>query len=203
MNQTSNNSRTVRMVQLAVLAAIIVVLQMLSYSVLKIGQISVSLVLVPIVAGGIAFGPGAGALLGGIFGVVTLIGCISGIDVGGQILFTANPYLTTLICLAKGILCGWLSALLYAALHRKSEKGWTAMVSAILCPVVNTGVFLVFTLLFFRDILQTWAAGTALLTYVVVGLVGFNFLIELLLNILLAPPVSMVLVRLRKSRIVQ
>lgn len=199
MKHKSSRSKTVRMVQLAVLSAVIIVLQMLSYSILKIGTISISLVLIPVVAGGFALGPASGAFLGFVFGAVTLVGCITGVDVGGNILFTANPFITSLICLGKGVLCAWLPSLLYRALRRRSGAYWVDLVCAGLCPVVNTSVFLAITLLFFRDILTTWAAGTALLTYVIVGLVGINFVVEFCLNIFLAPPVSRALGKVRLS----
>ena len=190
MKQNRSSTKTVRMVQLAVLSAVIIVLQLLSYSILKIGEISISLVLVPVVAGAFALGPASGAFLGFVFGAVTLVGCISGVDIGGNILLVANPVLTSFLCIAKGTLCGWLPGLLYRALRKRSHAYWTDLVCAALCPVVNTGVFLTITLLFYRDILTAWAGGTALLTYVIVGLVGINFLVELCLNVFIAPPVS-------------
>ena len=51
------------MVGIAVLAALVVVLQLLS-SVIKIGTVSITLTLIPIVVGAAFYGPGAGAILG-------------------------------------------------------------------------------------------------------------------------------------------
>ena len=66
----------VRLTSLALLAALIVVLQTVA-SGIKIGPVPISLTLVPIVVGAILFGPGAGAFLGGVFGVVCLIAGIA------------------------------------------------------------------------------------------------------------------------------
>ena len=55
-----------------VFAAIIVVLQLLSYT-LKIGTFNLSLVLIPIVFGAYLYGPKTGAVLGGIFGCILAI----------------------------------------------------------------------------------------------------------------------------------
>ena len=52
---------------LGMFAAVIVVLQLLSYAI-KIGAFNLSLVLIPIVLGAYLYGAKTGAVLGGIFG---------------------------------------------------------------------------------------------------------------------------------------
>ena len=42
-------------------------------------------------------------------------------------------------------------------------------------------------LLFFKDILTAWAGGTDLLVYIITGIVGVNFVVEFLLNVIVAP----------------
>ena len=104
---------------LGVFAAVIVVLQLLSYSV-KVGPFNLSFVLVPIVLGAVLYGPKTGALLGAIFGVVVVVCCFTGLDVGGYILITANPWLTSLICIVKGALAGLSAGLVAHSPLRKS-----------------------------------------------------------------------------------
>lgn len=53
---------------------------------------------------------------------------------------------------------------------------------------MNTGVFLLGMVLFFQETLRAWAAGSALLTYVLFTLTGVNFLVELGLNLVLSRP---------------
>lgn len=55
-------------------------------------------------------------------------------------------------------------------------------------PVVNTGLFVLAMVLFYQPQLQAWAGGTAVATYVVTGLVGVNFLLELGVNLVLSRP---------------
>ena len=57
---------------LAVLVALIVVLQLWGGNI-RIGGTPLSFVLVPIVIGAVMLGPGAGALLGFLFGVITIV----------------------------------------------------------------------------------------------------------------------------------
>ena len=74
-----NHASVVRLTSLALLAALVVVLQTVA-SGIRIGPVPISLTLVPIVVGAILFGPGAGAGLGAVFGIVCLIAGITGAD---------------------------------------------------------------------------------------------------------------------------
>ena len=68
--------------------------------------------------------------------------------------------------------------------------GAAVVASAVVCPLVNTGVFLLGCLVFFLDTIRQWAAGMgfeSVGTYMLVGLVGVNFLIELGVNVVLGP----------------
>ena len=62
----NTKSKTTKMAQMAVLSAIVVVLQVISYSI-KIGTFNLSLVLIPIVLAGVLFSPKESAFLGGVF----------------------------------------------------------------------------------------------------------------------------------------
>ena len=79
----------------------------------------------------------------------------------------------------------------YRYVSRNSQ--YIAVVAAaVVCPVVNTGVFLLGCLTFFMDTIKAWgqAAGYANAGgYMIFGLVGINFIIELAINIVLSPTV--------------
>lgn len=181
------NDKVKRMVGIALLMAMIVVLQFIGSSIPPIGgMVSISLVLIPIVIGAATYGVGAGAILGGTFGVIATIGCVTGSDVGGAMVFQANPVLCILVVMGKGILAGMAAGAVYKLL--KKANGYVAMLcAAIVCPVVNTGVFLICMALFFMDVLTVWAAGKAVVAYVLSGLVLCNFLPELALNVVFSP----------------
>jgi len=186
------------MVQVAILMAIIVVLQLLSY-VIKIGTFNLSLVLIPIVVGAILFGPKTGAFLGGVFGVVVIVCCATGMDAGGAILWNANAFLTAAICLLKGIAAGFVAGLIAAAFKKGSNAFVGMLLAAIAAPIANTGLFLLGLSTCFYDILVSWAGGSGLLYYIVFGLVGINFIIEFLLNLILSPAVASIVNAVRKS----
>lgn len=187
MHTSRSHESTYRLVLTALLTALVVVLQIIS-SYVKFGPFSITLTLIPVVVGGILLGPKYGASLGGLFGLIVLIFCIAGVDGGGYILFSVNPFLTALTCLVKGAAAGWISALVFKALN-KVHFAFAIVLAAAVAPIVNTGLFLVAMLLFFRTTLTAWAGGTALLSYIFIDLVGLNFLVEFAVNLIFSPAV--------------
>lgn len=175
------------MVGVALLIAVMIVLQFIGTILpIKIGPVSISLVLIPIVIGAAVYGPGAGAVLGAAFGIIANIFCINGMDGGGQMVFQASPALCILVVMTKGILCGIAAGWVYRMIAKKN--GYVAMLcAAFVCPVVNTGVFLLGMRLFFMDVLNVWANGSNVAGYVLTGIVLVNFLPELILNMAVSP----------------
>lgn len=192
----NTQAKTRKMVQMALLAAIVVVLQLLSYTI-KLGTFNLTLVLIPVILGAVLFGPKEGAFLGGVFGVVVLIACISGMDAGGNILWNVNPFLTAVVCVLKGAVAGVVSALVYKALSKANDFAGT-MAAAIVCPVINTGLFCLCLFLFFRDTLTAWAGGNNLVNYIFVSLIGVNFLIELGVNLVFGPAIKTIINAIKK-----
>jgi len=218
LNMNKKNSEsTRRIVGIALFTAIVIVLQLLG-SFIRFGPFSISLVLVPIVVGAALYGVWSGAWLGFIFGMVVLL---SG---DAAPFLSVNPLGTIVTVLVKGICAGLLSGMAYKALE-KIGSYFAALVSAIVCPIVNTGIFLIGCKLFFMDTITGWAtgwfdslaktgeffsdfiathvlskgAGAAVSSYIIFGLVGFNFLFELLVNIILSP-VIVQLIKVGKRR---
>ena len=174
------------MTTVALLMALVVVMQFISGMIPPIGGFSFSLVLIPIVIGAAVLGPSTGALLGATFGVVVAINCITGADPGGAMVFQANPAMCVLVVVGKSILCGLASGWVYALISKKNA--YVGMLcAAIICPVVNTGVFVTCMLLFFKPVLSAWAGGTDVITYVLTGLVLCNFVPEMILNVVFSP----------------
>lgn len=188
--------KTQRMTGLALFTAIIVVLQVIATFV-RFGPFSITLALTPIVVGAALYGLSAGAYLGGVFGVVVLIACILGWDIGGAILWNAQPLLTALICLGKGVFAGLAAGIVYRRFEKKNML-LGSVAAAIASPIVNTGLFLLSLYFLFYDVLVSWAtgAGADIMTFVLTGLLGINFILELCVNLIL----SAVVVRIIKAR---
>lgn len=183
--------KTKKMVALALLSAIVTVVQLLGGAV-KIGPVSISLVLIPIVVGAAVYGANAGMLLGMVFGVVVLL-----TDSFAATLWAIQPFYTVLICVGKGAISGWVAGWMYSVLKKKN--GYLAALSAaILCPVVNTAVFCLGMSTLFYDTLLALAGGTATLYFLMVVMVGFNFLVELAVNLAVSPMIPKIVKAVRK-----
>jgi uncharacterized membrane protein len=180
------NRGIMTMVGIAFMMALVVVMQSISGMIPPIGGFSISLVLIPIVLGAAVYGPGAGALLGATFGVIVYINCVTGADPGGAMVFQASPVLCFLVVIGKGTLAGLAAGTVYKLL--KDKNAYLAMLlAAIVCPVVNTGVFVAAMLLFFIDVLAAWAGGANIIGYVLTGLILANFVPELIINVVFSP----------------
>ena len=193
----SQKQKTLFMVQLSMLVALVVVLQLVSAIIPPIGgMVSITLTLVPVVVGAILFGVKGGFILGFTFGAIVLINCITALDPGGNILWSANPFFTALICFVKGIAAGVIPAVLYGAVKGKGQnvgevrKFGASLVAALSAPIANTGLFVCGMLLFFTDTLRDWAGDKDIITYILIGLAGINFLVEFLINIVLTPAIA-------------
>lgn len=182
----SQNKGIMKMVGIAFMMALVIVMQSLSGIIPPIGGFSISLVLIPIVLGAAVYGPGAGALLGATFGVIVYINCVTGADPGGAMVFQASPVLCFLVVLGKGTLAGLAAGVVYKLL--KNKNAYLAMMAAaIICPIVNTGVFVASMFLFFIDVLAAWAGGGNIVGYALTGLILANFVPELIINIVFSP----------------
>lgn len=179
------NSKTKKLVGIGLFTAIVVVLQMLGGGI-RFGMFSISLVLVPIVVGAAVYGWQAGAWLGFVFGVAVLA-------TGDAASFmVVDPLATVLVVLVKGTACGLVAGLVYTALKGKNDL-FAVLAAAVACPVVNTGVFLLGCQLFFLETVTQWGESlgfTNVGSYMIFGLTGINFLIELGVNLLLAPVIT-------------
>ena len=185
MEKKSISTRT--LTGMALLTAVVVILQFLGAFV-RFGPFSISLVLIPIVVGAALYGPLAGAWFGFVFGMVVLL---SG---DAAAFLVVSPLGTILTVLLKGSLAGLCAGLVYKALSRSETKvhgvDLAVVAAAVVCPVVNTGVFLLGCLAFFMPTISEWAAGMGFESvgkYMIFGIVGGNFLFELLFNIILSP----------------
>ena len=181
MNTQDRRNKTEKLVLAALMTALVVLLQYLG-AFIKFGPFSISLVLIPIVIGAATCTAGIGAWLGFVFGAVVLLS-------GDAAAFLAVDVIGTVITvLVKGTACGLCAGLVYKALERVNS--WLAVfAAALVCPIVNTGVFLIGCLLFFMETITTWSGGSNVGHYMIFVLVGGNFLFEVLFNIILSPGV--------------
>ena len=175
------STKTQKIIGLGLFTAIVIVLQLLG-SFIKFGVFSISLVLIPIVVGAALYGIGAGAWLGAVFGVIVLL------QPDTALFLNMNMPGTIVTVLLKGILAGVASGAVYKLLSSKN-KYLGVISAAIVCPIVNTGIFLLGCRLFFYDWILENAAGANAFVFMITTFVGANFLFETATNLILSPSI--------------
>lgn len=173
-----------RMVGLAIMSAIVVVLQLLG-SFIKFGPVSISLVLIPIVVGAAIYGPKAGAVLGGVFSIIVLL------QPDTAFFYGISFFGTVVTVFVKGTLAGWLSGIVFRVVSKKNAL-LAVILAAVVCPIVNTGCFLIGCRLFFWDAIAQLGGGDAF-AYIITVMIGFNFVAEFVTNIICSPVIVRVL----------
>lgn len=187
MNKSS--AKIHKIVGLGLFTAIVFVLQMLG-AFIRFGPFSISLVLVPIVVGAAMYGAMGGAWLGFVFGMAVII---SG---DAAAFLVVNPLGTVITVLAKGIAAGLGAGFVYK-LAAKKNRYVAVAASAVVSPILNTGLFLIGCLIFFLPTIAGWAsadgyAGNAV-QYMIFVMVGLNFIVEMAINVVLCPVILRIL----------
>lgn len=166
---------------LGVLTALVVILQLISNYV-QFGPISITLALFPIALGAMLFGPLAGLFLGLVDGalIISAPSTISGF-------LAINAFGTVITCLFKTGLAGLAAGFIFKAFH-KHHLNVAIFLASISVPIINTGLFCVAALTFFRTTLLAGAAaaGKNSVIYLFVGWITWNFFIEFAVNAILA-----------------
>lgn len=181
----------------AIFTALVAILQTLAGVTTFFGPFSTAVGLIPIVLGACLCGPFVGAWLGFVFGAVVIL-------TGGAALFMGFDIPGTFITvLAKGTLCGLAAGLTYRGLSRFNEFLAT-FCTAVICPLVNTAVFLLGCYLFFMDSADAIAeslglavSGMALFWALAMG----NFILEIASNAVLSPVIIRVISLIKKKKI--
>ena len=192
----TTTQRRAQIQKLALMALLTAMVAVLAYfgGFIKIGGLaSISLTLIPVVIGAALYGPLAGAWLGGVSGVIFFATADAafwfGLSIPG----------TIITVMVKGILAGFCAGLVYKLLE-KHNRYLAVIASAIVCPLVNTGIFLVGCLIFFMDAVKSMALseGVSIFAYLIIFFVGLNFVFELVTNIIVSPAILRI-INIRKK----
>lgn len=177
------NPFTVRnMPYIALLLAIEIVLQFIG-NMVAFGPVSINLSLVPIALGAILFGPWVGLFLGLINSIFVLLAPST------ALFYNISVVGTIITCLVKSTLAGFLGGIFYLLLNKKNNFV-ASVVASITLPVVNTGVFIICCLLFFRPLLEEYSTGfTNIYEFLFIGMIGWNFIFEIGTSLVLVYPI--------------
>ena len=180
----TNKLRVQKITGLGLFSAAVILLQFVSMS-LRFTTFSITLTLIPIVVGAAVYGIGGGAWLGLVFGLAVLM-------TGDAAAFLAISIPGTIITvLAKGVLAGVASGAIFRLLEKKNRTV-ASVAAAMICPVINSGVFFLGCLTFFISEIKLWALtdfGDNVVLYILFALIGFNFILEFAINTVFGPTI--------------
>ncbi len=176
-----------RLAVLGLLTALIIVLQFVGLALRPTGFFNITLCLVPIIVGAALYGIGAGAWLGFVFGAITLT--------DAALFLAVNIPATILVCILKGTLAGLAAGLVFRLLEKKNVYIAT-FTAGIVCPVVNTGVFVLGCLTFFMPAIAELGAANGFdnaVEFLFVGMITVNFFVELAVNLVLGSGIAVII----------
>lgn len=201
MRTQQNKQKTLRMAELGILLALVIVLQSIS----SLGVVTICLCLIPITLGAMVLDWKGGAILGFSFGLIALFWGIVGKDVFTLYLFTANPAMTIAICVVKGTLAGIVPALIYrwlAGYKYKNSRLVASIVASLSAPIVNTGIFALGCMIIKKDVVsvagQLGVSADNFVTLLFVFLIGVNFFVEFAVNAVFSPALNKLAIMLNK-----
>ena len=173
---------TKTMVLMAMLTALVVILTYAGSFIRLSPMVTVSLTLVPIVLGAVLCGVWGGTWLGLVNAIIILASGQAAVFFGISIIGTI------VVVLTKGMLCGLSAALIYRLVNRWNKYA-AVVTAAVICPVVNTGIYLIGCLTVFFSAVESMIgeATPSLLSVLIYSMGLVNFPFELLFNIVLCP----------------
>lgn len=188
-----HKNNTLKLTQMALLIAIQLILSFtpLGFIILP-GLVSITIMHIPVIVGGIVMGPLYGGILGLVFGLLSMYkattAATSVVDQAFSPFLSGAPVQSVIMCIVPRILLGVLAALIFRALskHLKSQ-GVSIAVSAGLATVSHTVLVLG----------CLWALFDGLaLKDVFLTIVTLNGLLEIAVAVLVAVAVCRPLLRL-------
>lgn len=161
---------------------------------LQIGPVNINLSLVTVVLGAVLYGPLSGAVLGFFNGLIVLLSPST-----IAIFMPISPVGTVIACLLKCTIAGLVAGLLFKLFKNKNNLVGL-IIASILVPIINTGIFSVVCLLFFRPFLESGVSETFpnIVAFLIFGVIGINFIVEIVSTTVISVPLGMILLRREK-----
>lgn len=191
------NVKTLKMVEVAILIAVILVMTFTPLGFLRVGVLEISLLSIPVAIGAMLIGPGAGAIVGFAFGI-TSFSRFFGLNAFGALLLGINPFYAFLVAVPTRTLMGYLCGMLFQAV-RKVDKSKTV------CYYVGGFSAAFFNTLFFMAVLVLCYWNTSAIQDInatmgnlnpflfVLGFIGINAVVEMVTVCIAGGTVSKVL----------
>ena len=131
-------TKTLKMVQLAILIAIVLVMAYTPLGYLRTLGLEISFLMIPVTLCAMILGPVEGAILGLVFGL-TSFGTCFGSSTFGATLLAINPVYTFIGCVVTRILAGFFAGLIFKLVKKLK---FSFELTSLIGPVLNTLFFM-------------------------------------------------------------
>ena len=189
----NKNITTKQIVGTGLLLALEIILQILG-NYLQFGSVNINLSLMTIVLAAILYGPLSGAVLGFFNGLMALLSPST-----LAIFMPINQVATILVCLLKTTLAGLIAGFVFKPFKNKNQI-IGLIICSILVPVINTGIFSLFAVLFFRPFLESGISEQFpnIAAFLIFAVIGINFIFEIISTVVFSTPTGVILLKREK-----
>lgn len=203
MTTAMKRENVLKLAQLALLVAVILVMKLTGISSIPVGPLNMTFTMVPIAIGAMLMGPVAGGVLGMTYGFTSFYDAVSGGSVMTGVFFQISPVHTFILCVGMRILVGVLTGLLFMGL-KKIDKTDTVCYFAggLAAPLLNTILFMGYIVLVFYQtdyvqerLVALGASGPLMFVVLSVGVQG---LVEALTGLVIGGIVTKAVARALK-----
>ena len=178
---------------LGILIALVVVMQIFASAIPMFG-ITINLALIPIALAAIFLGWFGGTIVGFTCGLVTFLTTAVFAAEGLTVLqFQSNPVVLTLTCILKTTIAGLVAGFVFELLKKKNLLVG-ALVCSFLVPVINTGIYVLGTMLLIEEVALFFGLENSLNTVMifVLGVIWLNFVLEVAITAVFTPVIHRV-----------
>lgn len=195
------STKTIKMAQMAILIAVVLIMAFTPLGYLRTPGLEISLIPIVVSIGAMVIGPGAGAVLGTVFGITSFYQCF-GMSAFGAMLLSINPLFTFLVCVPTRVLEGFLAGYIFKALMKVDKtKTVSYFVGGFLTAFFNTVFFVGLLIILFwnTDYLQSLNTAGANAFMFFVAFVGINSVVEWLTTTVVGGVVSKAVAKVVKN----
>ncbi len=200
MKTGNRRETTVKLTLFALLTALLIVLGYVNIP--QPAGLSITFNMIPVAIAAIAMGVGGGALLGGVFGLISFLQCfgIVGFSGMGAVLVGISPVLCFIQRFVSRVLVGVLAAVVYKTLNKRMNAYMSCMITGFSAAFFNTLFFMSSLVLLFgnTEYIQGLMAGRSVITFIIAS-VGINAVVEMVVAAVVTGAVG---AALKKARLI-
>jgi uncharacterized membrane protein len=199
-NQVSVTSRVHLLTQMAFLTALMMVMAFTPLGYIPLPFMNATTMHIPVIIGACLLGPKTGALLGGIFGITSVVKATIQPNLTSFVFtpfYSFSPQFhggieSLIVAIVPRILIGLIAGFLFQFLKKKKKNlSFSLLVSGFVGSMVNTaGVMTLIYLLFGEQYAMAGGTDPSMLFGVIMGVVGLNGIPEALIAAILTQAVG-------------